>query len=672
MIACIGITCVGSGIGQSVVDALRLCGASFRTIGFDANPLAYGGLYCDAFYTTMPNQESGYVDSLIDICRREKIKVLIPGLDSDLLILSKARKLFRDQNIRGLVSPESVVELCLDKKRLSQEFLSLSPEVVASYSREEAEEAIEKGQIHFPLIAKPVAGAGSVGIRIIRNSDELKEISGNLIIQPIVLVDKSDPDSSLILRGIEEREVIQVAEVSVQYLISKKGKVIGRIATRNKLKMGVPVEIIPIDSDLIWNSTQRVVKHLINLGAWGPVNLQGRLYSKGFHIFEINPRFTGLTGLRAKMGFNEVEASLLDYLGSSRTRIKSALEYNPCHFGVRQINDTKFFAWANPSVAEYLKSRKADFSEYQGKVVLLTGATGYIGQNLLHKLIKIPEIKRVIAVVRNKQRANSVFSSIKDEKLSFLLFDEVPVKIWNLGHVDTIVHLGDARPPEGGVAIAESLEFTKNLVMQAAAYQVAEFIYVSSQAVYGEKTSPNPWDESSLPSPDSPYAMAKFAGEMLVLGLKRLLPQPRVWILRLSRVYGKGSGMRWHEMPHKFVSDFRQKREISILGGNQTFDLIHIEDVLSGIHCVLKAKRNKNNSIYNLGCGHSVTIRELADCINRAAEKIGLERVPIRVLPGEDERKFGMDSTLFCTDFDWRPEVSLSDGIRELVRMRDI
>ncbi len=45
----IGITCVGSGIGQSVVDALRICGDSYRLIRFDTNPLAFGGFFCDVF-----------------------------------------------------------------------------------------------------------------------------------------------------------------------------------------------------------------------------------------------------------------------------------------------------------------------------------------------------------------------------------------------------------------------------------------------------------------------------------------------------------------------------------------------------------------------------------------------------------------------------------------------
>jgi carbamoylphosphate synthase large subunit len=247
----IGITCVVSGIGQSVVEALRLCGDSVRIIGFDINPLAYGQLLCNNFYVTGSSQESGYFDSLIDICSRENIKVLIPGLDNELLVLSKASKTFEKRGIKVFVSPESVINLCLDKKKLSEKLMSFFPETVVSFSRREAKKAIKEGQIHFPMIAKPISGSGSKGILIIHDLKELKDISNDYIFQSFIFADENDPDSPLIWKGIKNNEIEQVAEISVQYLISKKGKVLGRMATRNRLKAGVPIEVIPIDVPLI-------------------------------------------------------------------------------------------------------------------------------------------------------------------------------------------------------------------------------------------------------------------------------------------------------------------------------------------------------------------------------------------------------------------------------------
>ena len=71
--------------------------------------------------------------------------------------------------------------------------------------------------------------------------------------------------------------------------------------------------------------------------------------------------------------------------------------------------------------------------------------------------------------------------------------------------------------------------------------------------------------------------------------------------------------------------------------------------------------------LYNLGRVFSVGIRDLSDYVNNAAEKIGLEKVPIRIEPGKEERKLGMDTALFRRGFNWRPCVFLRKWI-ELVQ----
>jgi len=664
----IGITCVGSGIGQSVVESLRLFKNDYKIIGFDMNPLVYGRILCDEFYLTKSNQDDGFINSLIDICVRENIEVLIPGLDDELLLLSRNKKYFENQNIAVFVSPENVIKLCLNKKKLSQDLISHFPEVVASYSRKEGERALKEGKIHFPLISKPIYGGGSQGIRIIQDLKDLRDISSDDMLQPFILTPSHDPDSLLLSRGVKEKRINQVAEVSVQYLVSKRGEVLGRIATRNKLKSGVPIEIIPVDIPLVWKSTQKIVYHLITQGAWGPLNLQGRIYSNYYHVFEINPRFTGITGLRAKMGFNEVEALLLDYLGASREKIRDILDYNPYKIGIRQISDTKFSRSKKEDIKEYIRRRQTGYSESRGKIVLVTGASGYIGQNLVHKIIKDSEIRRVIAVSRKKMKIESVFGSIQNKKLKLFSLDDCPLEKFNFGQVDTIIHLGGARPPEGNEEIGKSLEFTKNLVYFADLYQVPEFIYVSSQSVYGEKTDSVSWNENSVSAPNSSYAVMKLAGEMLVKGLKDRIPQSRIWIIRLSRIYGNGYGIRWHEMPHKLVRDFWDKKEMCILGGEQPFDLLHIKDVLSGICQIMKSNKDPEKMVYNLGCENSVTLIKLADCINRSAEKICIDPVPIRIKDGEDRSRFRMDSTRFYKEMNWKPQMQIETGMGELIR----
>lgn len=126
--------------------------------------------------------------------------------------------------------------------------------------------------------------------------------------------------------------------------------------------------------------------------------------------------------------------------------------------------------------------------------------------------------------------------------------------------MDTIIYLAHTRPPEGEAAIAKSLEFTKNLVIQAAAYLVPEFIYISSQSVYGIKTDSSLWNENSPPSSNSPYAMAKYADVTIVQELKRCFPNLLVLIVRLSRIYRKINDMQRFEIPQKLIADFLQKK----------------------------------------------------------------------------------------------------------------
>jgi nucleoside-diphosphate-sugar epimerase/carbamoylphosphate synthase large subunit len=661
----IGITCVGSGIGQSIVESLRLRKDSYRIIGFDMNPLAFGGLFCDEFYVTGSNQEPDYIDKIHRTCRSLGIKFIIPALDHELIHFSRKKRIFEKDGIQVIVSSEPVIKLCCDKKKLSQEFSDFLPEVVTTYSADEAHEALYKGRIQFPLIMKPVIGSGSCGIRIIRNKQELEKISQDYILQSFVFTDENDPDASVLKKGVKEDKVIQVAEISVQYIISREGKVLGKMATRNKLKSGVPIEVIPVDIPCIWESTQRIIDRLVPLGVFGPINLQGRLFSDGFHVFEINPRFTGITGLRAKMGFNEVHASVQDYLGADPTGIKKSIIYNPLQIGLRQITDAKCLISDRPDIKDHVDKRRTGYEKYKGKNVMISGATGYLGQNLVRHLIKNQEINRIIAVGRNRKKTESGFGSIHSGKLELLILEECPIQEYNLGHIDTIIHLGNARLPAGAAQMANSLEFTKNLITQAAVYQIPEFVYISSQSVYGEKTHSTPWNENSPASPNSSYGMSKWAGEMLVYGLKDCLPFCRASILRIPRLYGYGYGIRWHEMPHKFIDDFWRKKIIHISKGDQVFEFLHIQDLIAVIRRILNA-RTQNNVVYNVGGGSTVSISELACEINHIADKLHINKIPIRITQGEDRRKFNLESSRFKKEFSWKPQVRLQKGLQEL------
>ena len=107
------------------------------------------------------------------------------------------------------------------------------------------------------------------------------------------------------------------------------------MASYNKLSSGVPIEILPVDDPLFWDVIDQLMPHINALGFRGPLNIQGRITEDGFKIFEMNARFTGITGLRAIMGFNEVEECIKSWLGLPT----NGLEINKRKFGIRKALD---------------------------------------------------------------------------------------------------------------------------------------------------------------------------------------------------------------------------------------------------------------------------------------------------------------------------------------------
>ena len=126
---------------------------------------------------------------------------------------------------------------------------------------------------------------------------------------------------------------MQFSEISVQLLYSREGELLGRFASRNRLKGGVPVEIVPIETPEVWSAVDEIASVLADYAPRGPINLQGRITPTGLIFFEMNPRFTGITGNRSQFGFNEV-ALLVDNFVSG---VKRKLRVNPNKVGVRQV-----------------------------------------------------------------------------------------------------------------------------------------------------------------------------------------------------------------------------------------------------------------------------------------------------------------------------------------------
>ena len=601
----IGVSCVGSGIGQSVINSLRLSRLPIKTIGFGTNPFGYGAYDCDLYDYTPNIYAPDYIERLIEKCQEYQIDLLIPGLDDETLFIARNIDKFNSAGIKTICSRESLIAVCRDKQRLGTEFTSIADVFVKNFDRETLEDGLSSGKIHFPLIAKPRSGFASREISVINSSEDLANVSKDHLIQELLLPRRDYPNYDNYMQALADNRNLQISEISIQLVYAPEGELMGRMASYNKLLNGVPIEILPFESEEVWSVIDRLTPALLKLGLRGPLNIQGRLTEQGLKLFEMNPRFTGITGLRALMGFNEVEACVKEWLGIDRGRNKLILNFN--RFGMRQTADKVVPVERNMKVAALFKGINGALVKKK-KTLFITGSCGYLGQNLIDKLLELnSDTFEIWAFDRDKNRMQQQFG----DRLQFcfdrgdLLNGRVP-----LGNIDILLHCGFARPHYGNVQIADSLAFTMELFTRAAAHQVPAIINISSQSVYGLETEP-PWTENTPVAPAQVYAQAKYASELFLKSLKTINNQLSFSSLRLAALAGGAPGLAEVDFLPKIVRQAYEGKSIHVVNGSQQMERLDLRDAQSALLAMLCSDPTIWRPVYNIGSGKVYQLLEI-------------------------------------------------------------
>ncbi len=181
-------TCAGRRVQliQAFIRAARSCQLKLVVHTADAVPWVAARCVADKAHVIPPIESAEYIPHLMEIAQREKIDLVIPTLDPELIKLARAREQFDQVGCGVLISPPEVIEICEDKIN-TYEFLTHHG--ISTPRTWLAEDSLAWTCHQFPYFLKPRTGSASKENFMLRNREDLQTLVpylNNAIIQEFV------------------------------------------------------------------------------------------------------------------------------------------------------------------------------------------------------------------------------------------------------------------------------------------------------------------------------------------------------------------------------------------------------------------------------------------------------------------------------------------------------
>ena len=261
-------------------ETARKLNINSKIIAADISNTAPAIYFADKFYLIPRIGEEKYIDSIIEICNKEDIKLIVPTIDTELRILSLNKGIIEEKtNAKVLVSNPEVINICRDKRNTQKFFEENNFGVPKEY-------LLEENDIEFPVFIKPIDGSSSVNTFKVNNLEELNFFK-NYIKNPMI------------------QEFIEGQEYTVDAFLDFDSNIISIVPRRRiQTRAGEVIKgKIIKDREIIED-----VKNLLQtLKPIGQITIQCMKTNAGIKYIEINPRFGGGAPMSIRAGANSCE-----------------------------------------------------------------------------------------------------------------------------------------------------------------------------------------------------------------------------------------------------------------------------------------------------------------------------------------------------------------------------
>ena len=291
---------------------------------------------------------------------------------------------------------------------------------------------------------------------------------------------------------------------------------------------------------------------------------------------------------------------------------------------------------------------------------LVTGGAGFIGSNLVDKLIDLGH--SVICIDNESAECHEQFywnPKANNYKYDICDYDQIE-HLFN--GVDYVFHIAsDARIQPAILNPRKSIESnaagTANVLELSRLAKVKRFVYSSTSSAYGKKAIlPN--IEAQASDPLTPYSAAKVFGENLARVYYNLYGLETI-SLRYFNVYGDRQPLKGQYAPviGLFLKQYHEQKPLTVVGdGSQSRDFTHISDVVEA-NILASEVSHGFGEVYNIGYGNNYSIIDIANMISN-----DIKFIPSRI--GEVQETLASNQK-FKDLTGWTPKVSLIEWLQK-------